>query len=472
MEKLAYSNTERDPIMIRNGRIVSDVYSGIGDLLISGGKIAACGMEIFLPLNRKVREIDATGCIVFPGAVDAHVHLGDNSFTGPTADTYESGSMAGIAGGTTSIIDFVTPTKGGSLLKAFEEKKEQIASSHADYGLHIHVTSWKNEYNKEIQECVDRGASSFKIYLHNKKTLGVEDKDLIKIVESVRKAGGLLMAHCENGELIEQLQKRYFAAKKRLARYHAASRPPFTEAESVFRMVSYAEALNIPTLISTVSTHDAVKIIKRAKERGVKVISETCPQYLTLDQSEYLQVQENAIGMICSPPLREKYHIDQLWKAISLGVIDVISSDHCSFLLKGQKDQGLHDFRKVPNGLMGIEERLGIIYTYGVKTGKLSLKKFVEMVSTQPAKIFGMYPQKGSFVTGADGDVVIWDPMATSSINTTSRYSKADYNVYAGYEISGKPSMVIQKGNVTYENGDFSSIIKGNYIFRNLPDLI
>ncbi|MBU0486843.1 MAG: dihydropyrimidinase [Bacteroidetes bacterium] len=466
------NGTIKDPILIRNGKIISDIYTGTGDLLISGGKVVACGIAITLPPGRKAIEIDAAGHLVFPGGVDAHVHFNLPTPVGNSVDGFENGSTAGIAGGTTTFIDFVTPAKGQSLIKAFAERKEEAKNSRADFGLHMSLTSWKNEYNKEVQECIEMGISSFKVYLAYKKTVGVEDKDLVRISDSVRRYGGLLMAHCENGDLISFLQQKFFASKKREARYHAASRPPFVEAEAVFKMISYSEAMGIPLYIAHVSTQDSIKLIRRAKERGVKVICETCPQYLVLDQSVYNEPQETAIGYICSPPLREKYHNEQLWKAISTGVADVVSTDHCPFSLKNQKIAGLQDFRKVPNGLMGIEERLSILYTAGVRTGKIPLKKFVDLVSIQPAKIFGMYPQKGSFVTGADADVVIWDTNASFTVNSTSKYAKADYNVYAGMELTGRPLMVIQRGQITFEKGKFVSQVQGGFIFRNETALI
>ncbi|MBI5219143.1 MAG: dihydropyrimidinase [Bacteroidia bacterium] len=454
-------------IVIRNGHIITAKKTIHSDLLISGDKIRQVSRSIKKP-DCNTRVIDADSLYVFPGAVDAHVHFDLPTPARNSCDDFESGSMAAIAGGTTSFIDFVTPGKGESYISALRERKKRASGSLLDYGLHMGITWWGEKSLKEVEQCVKKeGITSFKTYMAYKGTIGIGDQELIKTMTAARKFNALVTAHCENGDLIKKLQTDFIAEGKTCPEYHALSRPPAAEAEAIFRTLSMAKITGCKIYIVHVSSKAGIEIIEEARKSGQKVFAETCPHYLLMDDSVYRKPLREAISYVLSPPLRKKSDIKKLWGCISDDIFDVIATDHCPFNNYGQKDRGIRNFTKIPNGGNGVEERLSLMFTNGVLKNKITLNQFVKYNSTNPAKIFGLYPQKGEIAVGSDADIVLWDPKAERKITAKTHHSQCDTNIYEGIKTKGAPAFVIARGRVVYENGTLNTDgVKGNYLFR------
>lgn len=440
-----------DTIII-NGTIVTDKKAYPSDLLISNGKVAAISRKIKPVKNAEI--IDACSCYVMPGGVDPHVHFELPSQSGPSADDFRSGSKAAIAGGTTTIIDFVTPAKGESFIHAFYERQNVAASSYIDYGLHMGITWWGDKSGQEIEQCIKReGITSFKTYLAYKDSIGINDEELIETMYAVKKHGGLLTVHCEHGDMIRKLQKEFISAGKTTPQYHPLSRPASLEAEAIFRVLGFAKIIGCRIYIVHVSTAEGMAIIKAARDSGQEVYAETCPHYLLLNDSVYKKPAEQALPYVVSPPLRSKYDNEQLWEDIQNDHIDVVATDHCPFHTNGQKISGLHDFTKIPGGVNGVEERLGLLYTFGVAKDIFSISRMVDLTSTMPARIFGLYPQKGSIAVGSDADIVIWNPDKKKTISARTHNQKGDTNIYEGFKVQGVPEYVFVNGKQVYYNG-------------------
>jgi dihydropyrimidinase len=456
----------KPPLLIKNGTIVNASGSFSGDILIEGNKISHVGPTIIVPENALI--IDASDKFIFPGAIDAHVHLELPTPAGPSSDDFYSGSKAAIAGGTTTIIDFVTPAKGESLISALNKRKAEATKSLIDYSLHMGVTWWDDTVKEEVQRCVrEEGVTSFKTYLAYKGTVGIEEAELYKLMQTVAPLNALVTVHCEKGEIVEQNRKDFVASGKTSPVWHARSRPPEAESESVKAVLQMAEKTKCPVYIVHTSTAESVQLIRDAQKRGVKVFSETCPQYLLLDESVYEKPLYEALAYIISPPIRSREHQKALWDALKDGTISVIATDHCPFNTHGQKDVGAADFTKVPNGAGGIENRLELMNTFGVKTGKISLEKFVALNAENPAKIFGLYPGKGVISEGSDADIVIWNKITHKIISAKTQQQHCDSNIYEGFEVSGSPETVIVNGEIVFQNNRFSDVInQGRFLKR------
>jgi len=438
-------------LLITNGRIVSPLETVSKDIYIENGIIKAIGNDLDVSTDR---VIDAAGHYVLPGGIDVHTHL-DMPFMGEvSADDFESGTSAALAGGTTSVIDYIVPAKEQSLLEALSIWKEKAKNAVADYGFHMAVTWYSEQVAKEMAVCVrEEGIPSFKAFLAYKGAIMVNDEELFAMLKSSRELGALIMAHCENGEIVAELQEKLFSEGKIEPKYHAISRPPYAEGESAFRLATLARAIGVPAYFVHMSCAESTRVLVNARAEGLDIYGETCPQYLLLDDAVYEKPNFLGAAYVMSPPIRPKGHAAPLWGAIKAGQIEVVATDHCPFNLQGQKELGRDDFRKIPNGAAGIEERLKLMYTYGVKTGKISINQMVAVCCTNPARIFGMYPQKGIIAAGADADLVIWQPDGDGVISARTHYHNVDTSIFEGFKTIGGPRIVIAGGKVQYEEG-------------------
>lgn len=460
-------------LLIKNGQIVTDSDSFQGDILIDDGKIQAIGRELEKP-DLKTQVLDASGLLIFPGGIDPHVHMELPVAGTVSSDDFESGTRAALAGGTTTIIDFVTPERGQPLLEALQGRKELAGKSVCDYGFHMSLTAWNETIRREMETCVrEEGIPSFKVYLAYKETVGLEDRDLIAVMDTAARLGALVTAHCEHGDLVTYLSKKLLAAGRTEPRSHALSRPPEVEREAVVRALTFAKLTGAQLYIVHVSTKEAVREIARAQAKGRPVFAETCPHYLLLDAREYDRSPAAAAAYIMSPPLRPPEHKAALWDALKNGTLQTVGTDHCPFNLKGQKDRDLSDFTKIPNGVAGVENRLELLFTAGVLRKHISLRQFVRVTSANPAKIFGLFPRKGSVSVGADADLVLWNPAAQEIISAETQKQRCDTTIYEGFKIRGKPETVIAKGHIVFEKGEVTAERgAGRYLYRQKTNLL
>jgi len=454
-------------ILIRNGTIVNAERSFNADILISKGKIAGIGSVSALP-SEDIETIDAGKKFIFPGGIDPHVHLHLPTPAGFSADDFFTGSRAALYGGTTSFIDFVTPRKGQNLVEALNERKQEAENSLTDFSFHVSPVEWRDSMPDEIKACVAEGITSFKIYMAYLSTIGLKDGDLRKVMKAVADAGAMVTIHCEPGDKIERLRKEFISKGLSSPEYHPLSRPDYMESEAVKKAIDLAGETGCPLYIVHVSAARSLQHIRKAQQNGQKIFAETCPQYLLLDDSKYIGNFEETAPFVLSPPLRKQKDNKMLWKALADSTIQTIGTDHCPFTLK-QKRTGINDFTKIPNGAGGIEHRLSLLYTYGVLTGKISLNRFVELVSTRPAKIFGLFPGKGEIRKGSDADLVIWDPEKEDIISAKTHHQNCDINIYEGLKIKGAPDYVIVSGAVVIRNGTIQNKgLQGRFLYRRL----
>ena len=435
-----------DPILIINGTVVSSESSYEADILVNNGTIADIGK-----LNPSrfpgCQVIDAKGKLILPGGIDPHVHLQLPTPAGPSCDDFISGSKAALVGGTTFVIDFVTPARGESLVKALTLRLKESNNCLVDYTLHMGITWYNDSIPEQMHWCVNEvGIKSFKVYLAYKGSIGIEYDELEKVMQTAASLHATVLVHCEEGDEILKNQKNFLSKGKTAPLYHALSRPPATESESVRKVIDLCRKTRCKTYIVHTSTAKSIEYIRAAKKEGLPLFCETCPQYLLLDESVYSEPLPDALKYVISPPIRSKQDQEALWLACAEGTVDVISTDHCPFNTIGQKDVGINDFTKIPNGAGGIENRLQLLYTYGVLTGKISLQQFVGLTSTNAARIFDVYPQKGAVAVGSDADLLIWNPEAKSVISVETQAQQCDANIYNGISCQGKTEIVLLKG--------------------------
>ncbi|MDX9694487.1 MAG: dihydropyrimidinase [Bacteroidales bacterium] len=447
-------------ILIQNGKIVTSDKTFIADIFISEGKISQ--IEKSLTIHAKIDKIiDAKGSYIFPGGIDPHVHMHLPTPAGPSSDDFETGSKAALFGGTTTLLDFVTPKKGQSLTEALAQRIEEARNSHCDYSFHVSPIEWTSTTEKEINECVKAGITSFKVYMAYKGAVGLDDTNLKKVLKAVGKVGGLVTIHCELGDEIDALRDKFFSEGKTGPLYHALSRPAEFEAQAVQRVIDFAKEANCAIYIVHVSSKESLKTIEKAQKSGQKVLAETCPHYLLLDDSKYEGTFNNTVKYILSPPLRKKEDQDALWNGIQMGVISTVGTDHCPFNLN-QKSVGKDDFRKVPNGAGGVEHRFSLLYTYGVLEKRITLNQFVDVTSTKASKIFGLYPQKGEIAVGSDADLVIWNPEKENTISVKNHQQNCDLEIFEGFKTKGAAEHVIIGGKIATED------LKGKFLARKI----
>jgi dihydropyrimidinase len=447
------------PILIINGTVISAASSLKENLLVKNGKITAKGQ--LEPNNfSQCNIIDATGKLVFPGGIDPHVHFALPTPAGASSDDFASGSRAAVAGGTTSFIDFVTPHRGQSLLEALAQRRAEAATSSLDYSLHMGISEWNASVASDVIHCIEKeGIFSFKAYLAYRESIGISYSELHQLMEVVGSSGGLVMVHCEDGEMISRLQHEFLLKGETHAYYHALSHPPEAEIRAVEKVIELSGRTGCPVYIVHTSTRQAAAAIAAAKKSGLPVFAETCPHYLLLDDTLYDESLDNlrVLLYVISPPLRTSADQEYLWKGLADGTFDTVATDHCPFNLYGQKDQGVHDFTKIPNGAGSIEHRLCLLYTYGVLTEKITISQFINLVSTRPAEIFAMADHKGKLDIGYDADIVIWDPEARGTISVKNHFQQCDSDIYEGFSTQGRPETVIVKGEIAFHASESNS---------------
>ena len=429
-------------------------------------KIVAFGQGIEQPGDT---IMDVTGCYLFPGGIDPHTHFDLWAGDFATADDFASGTAAAIVGGTTTIIDFATQERGETLAEGLANWHAKAdGRCFADYGFHMAITDWSDAVSVEMADMVAQGVSSFKLYMAYKNTLQVDDTAIFKAFKRSRDIGALIGLHCENGDAIACLVEEALAADHTAPCYHALSRPAAAEREAVSRALALAEMAGAPLYIVHLSTRDGLHEIQTARARGTKVYVETCPQYLLLNDDYYQTNDFSGAKYVISPPLRKSYDQRDLWEALANGMVDTVATDHCSFNYKGQKERGIHDFSKIPNGAPGVEHRMGLLYTYGVNTGKINLNQYVALTSTNAAKIFGLYPRKGTIAVGSDADIIVWDPSSSTVISAAGQMQRVDYTPFEGWRQDGRVLYAFLRGKQVVKNGKLCEETPcGQFIHRN-----
>lgn len=438
-------------IVIQGGMVVTATDCYQADVRIDGESITAIGYQIEQPGDMWT---DAAGCYLFPGGIDPHTHFDLPVGATTTADDFTSGTRAAVLGGTTTIIDFATQNKGESLQQALENWHGKAQrKSFADYGFHLALSEVNPAILAEMPGVVaEQGVTSFKLYMAYKGILQVNDAMLLQVMRVSKECGALVCLHCENGDVIQTLVSEAKSQGYTSPRHHARTRPVLAEQEATFRAVCLAEIAAAPLYVVHVSCGPALDVIRKAQNRGLPVYAETCPQYLLLDETYYTDDFESA-KYVLSPPLRPREHQQALWQGLKDGDIAVLASDHCSFNLAGQKELGKDDFAKIPNGAPGVENRFGLLFTYGVVENKINLQQFVQLTSTGAAKLFGLYPRKGTIAVGSDADIVIWDPNVRIRISAANQTQNVDYNPYEGFTQIGKARHVFLRGEQIVVDG-------------------
>jgi len=425
----------------------------VGDVYVEGERITLIGESLDVQADK---VIDATGKYVLPGAVDPHTHL-DMPFVGTvTVDDVESGQTAAAFGGTTCHVDFVIQPQGSTFSAALDDWKSKADGKQViDMGYHMAVTDLKEGGTlEELASLPDEGVTSYKLFMAYKGALMVDDETLFRTMQVAAETGALVMVHAENGDAIDVLVKEALAAGHTEPKYHALTRPPETEGEATNRAIQLARVASSPLYVVHVSCAEAVEPIAIAREKGWDVWGETCTQYFFVDYTFLERPDFEGAKYVYTPPPRDKANQDVLWNAVRTDVLSVVSTDHCAFLWDGQKTMGKDDFSKIPNGGPGLENRLQMIHEFGVRAGRVSLNRMVELLATAPAKLFGLYPRKGTIAVGSDADIVVFDPEKKVTISAATQHSKSDYNLYEGTEVTGSPEVVLLRGNMLVENDE------------------
>src|SRR2546430_10134485 len=442
--------------LIRNGHVVTAVDSYTADILVEGSTVVLIGKDLEKIAGALDKTINATGKLVIPGGIDPHTHM-DLPFGGTSSsDDFETGTRAAAMGGTTTIVDFAVQYRGQSLNQALDIWFSKAQGKAAiDYGFHMILTDLPNHRLPEIKNLVQQGVSSFKLFMAYPGVFLVDDGTIFQAMTASAESGGLICMHAENGVVIDVMVKRAIAEGKTAPKYHALTRPTRAEAEGVHRAIAIAEMANSPVYIVHLSCYDALKEVQAARDLGLPAYAETCPQYLFLDYSYYEQDGFEGAKYVMTPPLRDKSNQEQLWKGLRGNDLQVISTDHCPFCFKEQKELGRSDFSKIPNGGPGVEHRMSLIYDGGVVQGRINLNRFVDIVSTSPAKIFGLFPRKGTIAVGSDADIVIFDSDEEMTISAKSHHMNVDYSCYEGVRVRGVTKTVLSRGEVVIEEGKY-----------------
>jgi dihydropyrimidinase len=438
-------------ILIKNGRVITASEDYTADIFIEKEKISAIGKDLKYDADE---VIDASGKLIFPGGIDPHVHL-DMPFMGTfSSDNYETGTLAALHGGTTMVIDFILQTQGRSLYSALEEwRGRSDGNCYGDYSFHMAVTDFNDETKKEIKKLIEEeGIVSFKTFMAYKGALMIDDRQMIGLMNEVKDNGGIVTVHATHGDIIDFLIAKHRSEGKLSPLYHYLSQPEITESEASGRFADMAYHTGVPAYIVHMTCEGALNEIRRSTERNQKIFVETCIQYLLLDASLYEKDFEGA-KWVMSPPLREKKDQKSLWAGLNQGLVQVVGTDHCPFEWK-KKLMGEKDFSKIPNGHPAIEHRMELLYTEGVDKGRISLNKYVEVTSTNAAKIFGMFPRKGTIGIGSDADVVIFDPDKKHKISSKTHHMNVDYSAYEGWEVKGKVETVLLRGKIAIDKGE------------------
>lgn len=440
-------------ILIRGGRVVTAVDDYVGDVLVEDGKIAAVGTSLAVS---DVKTIDAKNKLVIPGGIDVHTHL-DMPFGGTTsADDFQSGTIAAAHGGTTSIVDFAIQYKGQTLRQGWEAwMKKADGKATIDYGFHLIITDLPDPVEKEMDAMVAEGVTSFKLFMAYRGVLMLDDGSIFRALARTAENGGTICMHAENGDVIDVLVRRAVAEGRTAPKYHALTRPARAEAEATYRAICLAEIAGVPVYIVHLSAAEALEKVTEARDRGLPAYAETCPQYLFLSYDNYEEPGFEGAKYVMSPPLRAKGNEEKLWRGLAMNDLQAVSTDHCPFCMKEQKELGKDDFSKIPNGAPGIETRMSLLYNGGVLQNRISVNRFVELTSTSPAKIFGLFPKKGTIAPGSDADIVVFDPNRKITFSHETLHQRVDYTPYEGRTVQGAPDVVLSRGEVIVDGPTF-----------------
>ena len=453
-------------LAIQNGTIVNADSTTQADLLIDGAVIKE--IRAGIPVAAADTIVDATGLLLLPGGIDAHTHL-DMPFGGSnSADNFLTGTRAAAIGGTTTIVDFAIQSRGTKMRAALDTWwKKAEGKACIDYGLHMIVTDLGDAGLEDMDDLVREGVASFKLFMAYPNVLMVDDATIFKALRQTAKNGALICMHAENGSVIDVIVQQALAEGKTAPIYHALTRPTLAEAEAVHRAIAMAEMAGVPVYIVHLSSEDALNQVREARDRGLPAFAETCPQYLLLSIEDVQDKGWEGAKYVFTPPLREKKNQPKLWEGLRKDNLQVVSTDHCPFCFEDQKALGKDDFTKIPNGGPGIENRLQLLHHHGVGLGNLTLNRFVELVSTAPARIFGMYPKKGVLAVGSDADIVLWDPIAEHTISAATHHMRVDYSMFEGFHVRGNARDVYSRGELIVSQGRFIGTAgRGQYLRR------
>jgi dihydropyrimidinase len=441
-------------LLIKNGEIVTADSRYRADIACEGETITRIGPGLLVPAGAEV--IDASGKLVFPGFIDPHVHI-YLPFMGTFAkDTYDTASRAALVGGTTTLIEMVCPSRADDPLEAYELWKSKAAGRSAcDYAFHMAVTRWDDRTPEILQRIVGDGTASFKVFLAYKGAFGIDDGELFRTLALARRLGVIVTAHCENAEIVAQLHAQLLAEGKTGPEWHEPSRPPSVEAEGVHHLATFAELTGAHVYVVHTSCAEALAAARRARERGVRLWVETVVPYLVLDKTDAERPDFEGAKYVMSPPLRERRHQHALWNALAAGQIDTVATDHAPFDFRKQKEMGRGDFTKIPNGIPSVQDRVHLLYTHGVAKRRIDVHRFVHVASTQAAKLFGLFPRKGTIQPGADADLVVFDPNHRGVISARTQLMNVDYSAFEGWPIQGRAEVVTVRGKVQVLDGAF-----------------
>jgi dihydropyrimidinase len=455
-------------LLIKNGEIVTADSRYTADIFCEGETITRIDKNISAPSGAEV--IDATGKYVFPGFIDPHVHIYLPFMGTFSKDTYTTGSQAALVGGTTTLIEMCCPSRKDDALASFELWMSQaVGKSACDFTFHMGVTKFDDTSDSQLREIVKRGISSFKIFLAYKGAFGVDDTELYRTLKLAKELGVIVTAHCENETLVAERCKELLAAGKTDPGQHHESRPPAVEAEGVHHLMTFAELTGAATYIVHLSCKEALSTALAARQRGVRVAIETLIQYLVLDKTYAERPNFEGAKYVMSPPLRDVRNQSVLWNGLRDGLVQTVATDHAPFDFEKQKPMGREDFTKIPNGIPSLEERINLLYSYGVKKGKLDLHTFVNVASTQVAKLFDLFPRKGAIQPGADADLVIFDPNYRGKISVKTQHMAVDYSAFEGWPIEGRASVVTVRGQVAARDGKFTGTIGRGQFLKRTP---
>ena len=453
-------------LLIKNGEIVTASERYQADIYCEDETISRIDRDISAPPGATV--IDATGKFVFPGFIDPHVHIYLPFMGTYSKDTYETGSKAALVGGTTTLIEMCCPSRQDDALKGFELWMSQaVGKSACDFTFHMGVTKYDATTEGQLREIVAAGISSFKIFLAYKGAFGIDDAELYRTLALAKNLGVIVTAHCENETLVAERSAQLLAAGKTDPGQHHESRPPLVEAEGVHHLLTFAELTGTATYIVHLSCQEALAAAVAARQRGVRVSVETLIQYLLLDKTYAERPQFEGAKFVMSPPLRDVRNQEILWRGLRDGLVNTVATDHAPFDFSDQKVMGKNDFTKIPNGIPSLEERIKLLYTYGVKAGRIDLHTFVNVASTQVAKLFSLFPRKGTIQLGADADLVVFDPTYRGTISVKTQLMNLDYSAFEGWKIEGRPSVVTVRREIAARDGQFTGTIgRGNFLKR------
>ncbi len=453
-------------ILIKNGNVITAQDNYIADVYIEKDRVTTIGADLKIAADK---VIDAKGKYVIPGGIDVHTHL-DMPFGGTTSsDDFETGTRAAAFGGTTCLIDFAIQAKGTKMRDALDtwwKKGENRAT--IDYGLHMIITDLPDAHLEDMNDMVREGVTSFKLFMAYPGVLMVDDATIFKAMRQTAKNGALVCMHAENGSVIDVIVRKALAEGKTAPIHHGLTRPTTAEGEAVNRAIALAEMAGAPVYIVHLSSNDALQKVAEARDRGIPAYAETCPQYLFLSIEDLERPNFEGAKYVFTPPLREKWHQDKLWDGLRTNNLQVVSTDHCPFCFKEQKELGKDDFTKIPNGGPGIENRLQLLYDGGVNKKRLSVNRWVELVSTTPAKMFGFFPRKGTIAVGSDADIVIWDPNVEHLISAQTHHMRVDYSMFEGFKVKGNAETVLSRGEIIIEKGKFfGKAGRGEFVKRD-----